>query len=187
MQGQVLTLRLCRNVAVLLYNEVNGVLADTCTKLHQTVIYILHVSVVWDGELTLHDYLTSIDVMIEEERRNAGHRLAVDDSPVYRGSTAILRQKGGMHIEGAEAGHCPHHLRQHSESHHYLQVGIIATQLLKESLILHLHRLENGQPVLQGIFLHSRCTQHRTVTSYGLIRLSDHSHNIISVFHKSLQ
>ena len=120
MQGQVLTLRLCRNVAVLLNNEVNGVLADTCTKLHQTVIYILHVSIVGDGELTLHDYLTSIDVMIEEERRNAGRRLAVDDSPVYRGSTAILRQKGGMHIEGAEAGHCPHHLRQHSESHHHL-------------------------------------------------------------------
>ena len=187
MQGQVLTLRLCRNVTVLFYNEVNGVLADTCTKLHQTVIYILHVSVVGDGELTLHDYLTRIDVMIEEERRHASRCLAVDDSPVYRGSTAILRQKGGMHIEGAEAGHCPHHLWQHSESHHHLQVGIIATQLLKESLILHLHRLENGQPVLQGIFLHSRCTQHRTVTSYGLIRLSDHSHNIISVFHKSLQ
>ena len=86
--------------------------------------------------------------MVEEEGCDTRLCLAVDDSPVYRGSTAILRQKGGMHIEGAEAGHCPHHLRQHSESHHHLQVGIIATQLLKESLILHLHRLENGQPVL---------------------------------------
>ena len=86
--------------------------------------------------------------MVEEERGDTRLLLAIDDGPVDGRRPAVLRQECRMHIEGAESRHSPHHLRQHSEGHHHLQVGLILAQLLQEFLVFHFRRLQHGQVVL---------------------------------------
>ena len=84
----------------------------------------------------LLDYLSGIDFVFEEERRDAGLLFAVDDCPVDGSRTAVLRQERSVEVEGAQGWHVPHHFGQHAEGHDDLQVGMKATQFFEELLIL---------------------------------------------------
>ena len=155
--------------------------------MHQSVINILYIGIVGDGEWLLHDDATGIDVVVEEESGDACLRLTIDDSPVDRGSTAVLRKKGCMHIEGAEARHIPYHLWQHSESYHHLQIGLITAQLLYKFRILHLHRLQYWQALRQGILLDLRRLKSVLMATHRFVGLGYYSHHIISAFYKALE
>ena len=180
-------LRLRRHVAVGREHEVDGVGAERCAKLHKSVVYILHIGVVGDGELALRDDTTGVDVVVEEECGYAGAGLAVDYSPVDWRCATIVGQQGGVNVERAEARHSPHHLGQHAERNNHLQVGVVATQLLKKLLVFHLHGLQHGQIVRQSVLLDGRRAQHRSVATYGFIGLRHNSHYVITVLNKSLE
>ena len=92
-----------------------------------------------------------------------------------------------MHIERSEPGHGPYHLRQHSESHHYLQVSPVRAKMLHKLGVLHLDRLKHGQVLRQGILLNRRCLQCVLMSSYRFVGLRYHSHHIISTFYKALE
>ena len=128
-------------MAVGIDDALQGVDTYLRTKVHKSVIHILHVIIVEDVEGLLHNHATGIDVMVEEECGDSRACLAVDYRPVDGSGTAVLWQQGGMHVECAVFGHCPHHLGQHTECHYHLQVGIKGAQLFHECLVLHLHRL----------------------------------------------
>ena len=149
--------------------------------MHEAVVDVLDVGIVRDGEGQLHDDATGVDVVVEEEGGDARLGLAVDDCPVDGSRTAILGQQGGVDIERAVCGHSPHHFGQHAEGHDHLQVGPVGVQLLHESGVFHLLRLEDGQPMLKGILLYGRWLEHASVTAYGLVGLGDHRHHVITV------
>ena len=151
--GGTLLLRLGGGVAVGREDEVDGVGAELGTELHESVVDVLYVGIVGDGELALGDDATGVDVVVEEEGCDAGEGLAVDDSPVDWRSATIVGEQGCMDVECAEAWHCPHYFGEHAERDNDLEVGIVAAQLLEEVLVLHLQGLQHGQAVGKGVLL----------------------------------
>ena len=124
------------------FNEpVDGLHGSLSPKPHQSVVDILHISIVWYRELLLKNNPSCVDVFVEEERSNTRLFFSVDDSPVYRGRTAILRQQSRMDIECSETWHSPYHLRQHAKGYDDLKVSLITAELIQEVGILHLLRL----------------------------------------------
>ena len=91
--------------------------------------------------------------MVEEEGGDAGLGVAVDDGPVDGRCAAVLRQEGGVEVEGAEAGHGPHGFGEHSESHDNLEVGLEGTELVEKFGGLQLLGLKHGQALAQGVLL----------------------------------
>ena len=172
---------------IALQYPVNCLNGDVGTQVHQSVVDIFHISIVGNGKRLLQDDTARVDVVIEEERGHSCHGLAIDDRPVDGCSTTVLRQQGGMYIEGAEAGHVPHHLGQHAEGHHHLYVGMVGAQLFYELGVFHLHRLEHGQGVGQRIALHLGGLQRVLMPAHWFVGLCDHSHHVVSTFHKPLQ
>ena len=112
-------------MSVALHDALESLYADIGTEVHQSVIHVLHVVIVVDVEWQLHYNLSCVDVVVEEEGGYSCASLAVDHSPVDRCCTAILRQKGCMHIKRTVFWHIPHHLGQHAEGHYHLKVGIV--------------------------------------------------------------
>ena len=125
--------------------------------------------------------------MVEEERGDTCLRLSVDDGPVDGCCPTVLWQQGGMDIEGAETGHSPHYFGQHAEGYNHLQISLIATQFLNKIRVFHLHWLEHGDVVCQGVFLHLRGLEGVLMTTYGFVGLGDHSNDLIVVFHQCFQ
>ena len=153
MAGVAVLLRLRRGVAVGGEDEVDGVGAELGAELHESVVDILYVGIVGDGELALGDDATGVDVVVEEEGGDAGEGLAVDDCPVDWRCATIVGEQGCMDVECAEARHCPHHFGEHAERYDDLEVGIVAAQLLEEVLVLHLQGLQHWQTVGKGVLL----------------------------------
>ena len=119
-------LRLRGHVAVGREEEVDGVGAKLGAELHESVVDVLYVGIVGDGELALGDDATGVDVVVEEEGGDAGEGLAVDDCPVDWGCTAIVGEQGCMDVECAEARHGPHYFGEHAERDNDLEVGMVA-------------------------------------------------------------
>ena len=88
-----------------------------------------------------------------------------------------------MKIKSAHGRHRPHHLGQHSERHHNLQVGLVAAQCLQEGLILQPFGLQHRYPLLHRILLDGRRLQRVMVSPHRLVGHRDHRHDIIVVFH----
>ena len=157
--------------------------ADIGTEAHQSVVDILHIGSIGNVEGQLHDNTPCIDVMVQEKSGDACASLTIDDCPIDGSSATILRQQCRMHVERAVSRHGPHHLGQHSESHHHLQVGLISTQLLHKLRVFHLLWLQHGQAMLHGILLDGRRLQHRAMPPHWLVGLSHHCHHVISILH----
>ena len=187
MAGVAVLLRLRRRVAVGREDEVDGVGAELGAELHESVVDVLYVGIVGDGELALGDDATGVDVVVEEEGGDAGAGLAVDDCPVDRRCAAIVGEQGCVDVECAEARHCPHYFGEHAERDNDLEVGIVAAQLLEEVLVLHLQGLQHGQAVGKGVLLDGRGAQHGSVATDGFVGLRDDSHYVITVLNKSLE
>ena len=97
--------------------------------------YIVGIS---DRQMSLTDDLTRIDLMRKKESSHAGLRITIDNRPVDRSGTPVLRKQGGMQIKSSQTGHIPDHLRQHTRRHHDLQIRPQGTQFLQKRLILQL-------------------------------------------------
>ena len=106
-------------------NGIESLQANLGAETHQSVVDILHVGIVGNGEVLLQNDAACVDIVVEEERCHARLRLTIDDGPVDGGGTAVLRQQGGMDIERAVLGHRPDYLGQHAESDDHLQVGFV--------------------------------------------------------------
>ena len=94
-----------------------------------------------------------VDHLVDHEGRDTGEVLSVDDGPVDRGRAAVLRQKGGVEVERAHLGHLPDHLRKHPEADDHEEVRFPGRKGFEEGRILELVRLQDGNPVRDGVFL----------------------------------
>ena len=92
-----------------------------------------------------------------------------------------------MHVEGAEAGHAPYHFGQHTKGHYHLYVGLIAAQLLDESLVFHLDGLQNRDAVGLCILLDGRSLKRILMPAYGLVGLCPHCHHLVAALNEPLQ
>ena len=94
--------------------------------------YIVGIS---DRQMFLTDDLTRINLMRKKESSHAGLRITIDNRPVDRSGTPVLRKQGGMQIKSSQTGHIPDHLRQHTKSNYNLQVRLPFTQCFYKNLI----------------------------------------------------
>ena len=121
-----------------------------------------------DAVLFAQDDAARVDVLVDHEGRHAGHGLPVDHRPVDGRGAAVLRQQGGVEVDGAELRHGPHLLGQHAEGYDDEEVGLPGLQLLQESGILQLEGLQDGDAVrdgvlLDGAFVHAQAPAARLV------------------------
>ena len=174
-------------VAVMLLDELDGIDGCLRTKVHESVIDILYIGIVGDGEGALEDDPASVYLVVEEEGGDTCLGLAVDDSPVDGCGTTILREQGGMDIEGAVRGHSPNDLGQHTEGDDNLQVGTIAAKLVEELGVAHLLRLEHGDAMLEGILLDRGCLKHAAMSAHGLVGLGYYAYYIVTALNQSAE
>ena len=102
------------------------------TDSHQSVVHRTRVVGLGDGYAALQDDVARVDLMAEEEGRDARFLVAMDDGPVDRRRAAILRQQGGVQIERTQAWHFPNNARQHAEGDDDLQIGAECAQFVDE-------------------------------------------------------
>ena len=107
-----------------------------------------------DRHADLPDDGPLVDFVVQQEGRDAGFGLAVDDRPVDRRGTPVLGQQRGVEIEGPQPRHGPDHLGQHPEGDHDPQVGLPGPQCLDELRVAELHGLQDRKPQLPGGDLH---------------------------------
>ena len=131
----------------------DGLHHKACAHIHEPVVDITCGVGVLDAAFLTENDASGVNVMVDHERGDSCHPLPVDDCPVDRGCAAVLRQQGGVEVEGAELGHRPYLLGKHPESHDDEQVRFPGTQRLQEFWILQLHRLQDGDAVLDGELL----------------------------------
>ena len=74
--------------------------------------------VILDRAEVVVENAAGVYLLVDHEGGDAGLPLAVYDGPVDGRGAAVLRQDGGVQVEGAKARHAPHFLRQHAEGHH---------------------------------------------------------------------
>jgi len=160
------------------------------TEAHQSVINIFHIVIVLNIKGFLQNDTSGVDVFIEEERGDTRQSLSVDNGPVDRCRTTVLREQRRMDIERTESGHVPYHFWEHAEGHHHLEVGLITAEPFHEIGILHLHRLQDvllTEAMFQGPAFHLGCLKGVVMTTYGLIGLGYYCHDMISILHECLE
>ena len=132
------------------------------------------------------DDAARVYILVYHEGSDAGNALAVDNRPVDRSGTAVLRQKGGMQVECAQLGHAPDLLRQHAERHHHEEIRLPFRQRRQELRIFQFHRLKHGQAMLDRIFLDGTFV-HFEAASAGFIRHRDHAHHLVAGLDQGIQ
>ena len=135
--------------------------------------------------LTVH-YLSGVHARVNHKGGHSGHILSVDDGPVDWGGTSVLRQEGGVKIEGSEFRYAEHRFRHKSECHHHEKVRFPAPEFFQEGFILEGNRLEQRQVVGTRIFLDCAAA-YLHPPSAGLVHGSHHSHHVIPLLHKSVE
>ena len=93
----------------------------------RAVVHIAHIVGRKDFDTFLCDDVAGVYFMLEEESRDPGLRVSVDDSPVDRGCATVAREQRSVEIECAEARHSPYHFRKHAEGDDDKQVGVERT------------------------------------------------------------
>ena len=156
------------------------------SHLHKAVVHIARSLLGTDAAVCTQDDSAGIDILIDHEGGNAGMALAVDYRPVDRGSSTILRQKGGVQIEGAEFRHAPDLLGEHAEGNYHKEIGLPGCESLEEFGILELERLQHRQTVLHCIFLDGGL-MHLEPAARRLVRHGNHADNLVAVLDKSIQ
>jgi len=175
------------NVSVVGEHQLQGLLGNVGTKVHESVIDIFHIGVVGNGKGFLQDDAAGVDVVVEKEGGHAGLGLAVDDGPVDGCRTPVLRQQRGVDVERAIPRHAPHHLGQHAECHHHLNVGLVSCQLRHKLGVFHLLGLQHRYSFLQGVGLHGWRLQRVLVTAHGFVGLGDDGHHPVSGLYQTAE
>ncbi len=135
------------------------------------------VVIVLDSYAPAVNHIAGVNLVFEEKRGDARLLVAIDYSPVDRGSAAVARQQRAVEIKRAQTGHGPHHFRKHPERYHYKQVGLERTKLSHKLLIfepLGLHHFESG---FERIGFDGR-GGHVLAASGGFVGRGDHTHNV---------
>ena len=169
------------------YDVIKCLDGKTGSQFHQFVMHGSGVVIGQDGNTFLMDYIAGIYLVLEEECGYAGLPVSVYDGPVDGGGTTVLGQKGGVQVEGAQRGHAPDHLGQHTEGHHDLEIGLEGTELLYEQRVLQLFGLEDWYALLYRKLLDGAALQYASMTTDGLIGHGNHTYYIILVAHESAQ
>ena len=182
--GQLL---LRRSLDLTFQNGIHGFYYQVTAQFHQLVVHHLHIVGIGNRDTYLIDDFSGIDFMFQEKGRNSGFSLSVDDRPVDRSSPTILRQQRGMQIESSQTRHVPYHFRQHTESHHNLQVSFQSSQLFQKLFVFQLFRLEHLQSLRYGILFHWTRLQHAAMPSHRFVGHRNDPHHLIASFHQSLQ
>ena len=155
--------------------------------MHEAVVDVAHGVGVGNGSGHAVDDAACVYFVVEEEGGNASFCLAVDDGPVDGGSTAVLRQQGGVEVEGAHGGHGPDDLGQHAEGNDDLEVGMVAAQLLQKGFVLQAFGLQDGEAHREGILLDGRGLQGVVVAAHGFVGHGDHGDDVIVVLNEFLK
>ena len=121
----------CRFVDVLLFDGADVACGDPVdgfghqrrAPVHQFVVERTHVVFGQDRHANLSDDGAFVDLLVQQEGRDARFRLPVDDCPVDGRRTAVLRQQRGVEVERPQARHGPDYLGQHPECDDDPQVG----------------------------------------------------------------
>ena len=92
-----------------------------------------------------------------------------------------------MQVEGAQSRHSPHHLGQHAEGHHHLQVGLQRAQLCQEVLVAQLLWLQYGYAVLERTLLDGAGLQYVMMAPDGLVGHGHHAHHLVPAGQQRLQ
>ena len=165
----------------------NGAYNKVGAHFHHAVVDGAGIVLGQNGDALLQDDAACVNVVVQEEGGHAGFLVPVDDSPVDGGGTAVLRQQGGMEVEGAQWRHGPYHLGQHAECHHNLQVGIERLELLEEVLVAQTFGLQHRYVVAYGKLLYWTGLQHVVVAAYGLVGHGYYAHDIITLGQQALK
>ena len=121
---------------------------------HQAVMHRLYIVGAGDWHPALLDDVARVNLVLQEESGHTRLSITVHHRPVDGRGTTILGQQRSVQVEGAQRRHGPHHLRQHSEGYHDVQVGPDGAQLVHKLLVLEVHGLQQGQTLCHGILLH---------------------------------
>ena len=142
---------------------------------------------VGNGDRHAADNAAGVDVVVEEKCRDTRFRVAVDHRPVDGRSAAILRQKGGVEVERAEARAVPHNFGQHSERHHDLQIGLQGIEGCEEGFIFEFLGLQHGQALLQGVLFDGRGLQRVLMPPHRLVRHRDNADYVVAAAYKFVE
>ena len=153
---------------------------------HQLVVDVAGSVRVTDEQVLPKDDSTGVDVLVDHESGRSGPGLSVDDGPVDRSCAPVLRQKGGVEVEGSQFRHCPDLFRKHPEGNHYKDVGLVGFQLFEEVRVLELQRLEDRDALLHGEFLDCAFVDLLSASAW-LVSHGDDSGHIVSVLQKCLE
>ena len=154
--------------------------------LHQFVVHIACGVLRAYAAFVAHQDAAGVDVLVYHEGGHACELLPVDHGPVDGGRSPVLRQQGGVEIDGAEFRHGPHHLRQHAEGHHHDEVRLPGLERLEELRVLELLGLQQRKSVLHGVMLD--CTfVHLQPASARLVGHGDHAHHLVFVAYEIVE
>ena len=153
------------------------------TQRHQLVVQVSGRIRRLDVALGTKDDAAGIYLVVYHEGSDTGDVLSVDHGPVDGGGAAVLRQQGGVQVEGAQPGHRPHYLRKHPEAHYHKQIGLEGGQILQELLVLEFLRLQKRQALLHG----DGALVHLEAAAAGLVWYGNNAHHLVAGLDKGIQ
>ena len=153
---------------------------------HEPVMNIPHILILSDKALLPEHDSSGVHSLVNHEGGHTGSLLSIDDSPVDRGGTTVLRQKGCMEVECSQTRNLPDNFRQHTEGHDHEEIRFPCFQGVEELRVLQRNRLEDRDIVLHGVFLDGAFI-HLQAPSAGLVGNRHDSDNLKAVAYELVQ
>ena len=177
----------CRFVDVLLFDGADVACGDPVdgfghqrrAPVHQFVVERTHVVFGQDRHANLSDDGAFVDLVVQQEGRDARFRLPVDDCPVDGRRTAVLRQQRGVEVERPQARHGPDYLGQHPECDDDPQVGPQCLHRRDEFRGLEFLGLQYRQPQFECGQFHVAPVEFLPAAG-GFVGCGHHAHDVIA-------
>ena len=140
-----------------------------------------------DGRLAAQYHISRIQLRRHIHNGHACHSVAVENRPVDGRRAPVLRQDGGVYVDGTVLWRVQDVLRQDTAiGCHHDQLGSKGPHQLQRRTVLHFQRLIYVQSLRQSIFLHRRRDQlHAAVLR--LVWLGEHTADVVSVGHQPFE
>ena len=171
---------------ILLDDTLYGLHHQVGTQRHQAVVHVTGGIGMGNPAFLAEDDATRVNVFVDHKGGHTRHLLPVDDRPVDRSGAAVLRQQGGMQVEGAQRRHGPHHIGQHPETDHDKKIGLESLEGFEEVRVTQLFGLQDGQALLYRIFLDGTFV-HLEAASAGFIGHGHHAHHVVFLLQEGVQ
>ena len=178
-------LRFPRSTAI--FNVPNGFDQQLCPHLFEPVIEFTGGFIGSDFRLFGIDNVAGIHLGCQIHRGNTGFLIAVQNRPLDRCSTAVLREEGPVYVDGAERRHGQQIVRENSAvGYYHNEVRLQTLQHGKCRSVAHLSRLKNRNIMGEGYGFHRR-ERNLHASSAGFIRLCKNAGHLISVLDQRFQ